>query len=72
MRSLARRDTEVPQNAGEAVCSRHAVADPAIVERLAVIDGDVNVMTPEAFDKLIKDELVRWKRLLKPSEAAKP
>ncbi len=51
---------------------RQALADPGIVERLAVIDGDVNVTTPEAFDKLIKDELVRWKRLLKPSDTAKP
>lgn len=47
------------------------LADPAIVERLAVIDGEVEVSTPDAFEKLIRDELTRWGRLLKPTDAAK-
>ncbi len=45
-----------------------SLADPEVEKRLAVIDGDVRVSTPQEFEKLIRDEVVRWKRLIKPSE----
>jgi len=49
---------------------RVSLADPEVEKRLAVIDGDVRVSSPQAFEKLIREEVVRWKRLIKPSEAA--
>lgn len=47
-----------------------SVADPEVAKRMAIIDGDVRVSTPQEFEKLIRDEVVRWKRLIKPSGVA--
>jgi tripartite-type tricarboxylate transporter receptor subunit TctC len=49
---------------------RTTLADPDVVKRLAVIDGDVSVSSPKEFDTFIRAEVSRWARLLKP--AAKP
>ena len=50
---------------------RQAVADPEVEKRLAVIDGEVKVSTPQEFETLIKEELVRWRRLLRPAEGSR-
>lgn len=47
-----------------------SLADPEVEKRMAIIDGDVRVSTPQEFEKLIRDEVVRWKRLIKPSGVA--
>ncbi len=44
-----------------------SLADPEVEKRMAIIDGEVRVSTPQEFEKLIRDEVVRWKRLIKPS-----
>jgi tripartite-type tricarboxylate transporter receptor subunit TctC len=49
---------------------RVSLADPDVEKRLAVIDGDVRVSSPQEFEKLIRDEVIRWKRLIKPSDIA--
>lgn len=43
---------------------KQSLADPEVTQRLAVIDGEVQVSTPEAFSELIKSEIVRWRGLL--------
>ncbi len=45
---------------------KQSLADPEVAKRLAVIDGEVKVSTPQAFGKLIDSEIIRWKTLLKP------
>ncbi len=45
---------------------KQSLADPEVTKRLEVIDGEVEVSSPEAFDKLIRSEIVRWRTLLKP------
>ena len=47
-----------------------SLADPEVEKRMAIIDGDVRVSTPQEFEKLIRDEVVRWQRLIKPSGVA--
>lgn len=47
-----------------------SLADPEVEKRMAIIDGEVRVSTPQEFEKLIRDEVVRWKRLIKPSGVA--
>ncbi|AFK64012.1 hypothetical protein TKWG_21655 [Advenella kashmirensis WT001] len=37
-----------------------------MAKRLAVIDGEVKVSSPEAFSELIKSEIARWRAILKP------
>ena len=46
------------------------LADPEVEKRMAIIDGEIRVSTPQEFDKLIREEVVRWKRLIKPSGEA--
>lgn len=36
-----------------------ALVDPEVEKRMAIIDGDVRVSTPQEFEKLIRDEVVR-------------
>ncbi len=49
---------------------RTSLADPEVKKRLAVIDGDVRVSSPQEFEGFIRDEVTRWKRLIKPSTMA--
>ena len=49
---------------------RTSLADPEVRKRLAVIDGDVRVSSPQEFESHIRDEVARWKRLIKPSTMA--
>lgn len=49
---------------------RISLADAEVEKRLAVIDGDIQVTSPQEFEKLIREEVTRWKRLVKPSETA--
>ena len=49
---------------------RTSLADPEVKKRLAVIDGEVRVSSPQEFESFIRDEVVRWKRLIKPSTVA--
>jgi tripartite-type tricarboxylate transporter receptor subunit TctC len=44
---------------------------PDVMKRLAVIDGEVRLSSPQAFDALLKDEIARWAKLYKPQSAAK-
>ena len=39
---------------------------PEVMKRLAVIDGEVRLSSPQAFDALLKDEIARWAKLYKP------
>ncbi len=48
---------------------KKSLADPEVSKRLAVIDGVVNVSSPEEFDSFIRSEVVRWSKLLKPKPA---
>lgn len=45
---------------------KQSLADPEVAKRLAVIDGEVKVSSPEAFSELIKSEIARWRAILKP------
>lgn len=49
---------------------RTSLADAEVRKRLAVIDGEVRVSTPQEFESFIRDEVTRWKRLIKPSTMA--
>ncbi len=49
---------------------RTSLADQEVKKRLAVIDGDVRTSSPQEFESFIRDEVVRWKRLIKPSTMA--
>lgn len=46
---------------------RLALADAEVKKSLAVIDGEVRVSSPQEFETMIREEIVRWRRLLKPS-----
>jgi hypothetical protein len=39
---------------------------PDVMKRLAVIDGEVRLSSPQAFEALLKDEIARWGKLYKP------
>jgi len=45
---------------------KQSLADPEVTRRLAVIDGEVKVSSPQAFSELIKTEIARWRAILKP------
>ncbi|WP_226817090.1 MULTISPECIES: Bug family tripartite tricarboxylate transporter substrate binding protein [unclassified Advenella] len=45
---------------------KKSLADPEVGRRLAVIDGEVQVSSPEAFRDLINSEIARWRAILKP------
>ena len=40
---------------------------PDVTTRLAVIDGEVRLSSPQEFDQFLRAELVRWGKLLKPA-----
>jgi tripartite-type tricarboxylate transporter receptor subunit TctC len=44
---------------------------PDVMKRLAVIDGEVRLSSPQAFETLLKEEIARWAKLYKPQRAAK-
>ncbi len=44
---------------------------PDVMKRLAVIDGEVRLSSPEAFGTLLNEEIARWAKLYKPQRAAK-
>ena len=48
-----------------------SLTHPDVIKRLAVIDGEVRLSSPEAFDTLLKEEIARWAKLYKPQRAAK-
>lgn len=50
---------------------RSSLAQPEVAKRLAVIDGVVEVSSPEDFDKFLRKEIATWNKLLKPSESNK-
>ncbi|MFA7678874.1 MAG: tripartite tricarboxylate transporter substrate binding protein [Pigmentiphaga sp.] len=50
---------------------RVSLADPEVVKRLEVIDGEVRVSSPEQFAQFIDEEIQRWGKLLKPSSASR-
>ena len=54
-------------NQALAVSLRH----PDVIKRLAVIDGEVRLSSPEAFDTLLKEEIARWAKLYHPQRPAK-
>ncbi|MDH4401951.1 MAG: tripartite tricarboxylate transporter substrate binding protein [Burkholderiaceae bacterium] len=44
---------------------------PDVMKRLAVIDGEVRLSSPQAFETLLKEEIARWEKLYKPQRATK-
>ena len=48
---------------------RTSLAHPEVAKRLEVIDGEIRVSTPQEFDTMIREEIVRWRKLLKPTVA---
>lgn len=48
-----------------------SLGHPDVLKRLAVIDGEVRLSSPAAFEKLLRDEIARWAELYKPPTAAK-
>ena len=48
---------------------RTSLAYPDVAKRLDVIDGEIRVSTPQEFDTMVRDEIVRWRKLLKPVAA---
>ena len=50
---------------------RTSLAHPDVAKRLDVIDGEIRISTPKEFDTMIREEIVRWRKLLKPA-ATKP
>jgi tripartite-type tricarboxylate transporter receptor subunit TctC len=44
---------------------------PDVMKRLAVIDGEVRLSSPQAFETLLKEEIARWAKLYKPQRATK-
>ncbi|HEY9278509.1 MAG TPA: tripartite tricarboxylate transporter substrate binding protein [Eoetvoesiella sp.] len=48
---------------------KQSLADPEVAKRLAVIDGEIKVSSPEEFDTFLRSELVRWRAMLKPETA---
>jgi tripartite-type tricarboxylate transporter receptor subunit TctC len=49
-----------------------SLGHPDVLKRLAVIDGEVRLSTPAAFEKLLNDEIMRWTKLYKPTLMVKP
>jgi tripartite-type tricarboxylate transporter receptor subunit TctC len=54
-------------NQALAISLRH----PEVLNRLSVIDGEVRLSSPEAFDKLLKEEIQRWGQVYKSQSVAK-
>jgi tripartite-type tricarboxylate transporter receptor subunit TctC len=48
-----------------------SLGHPDVLKRLAVIDGEVRLSSPAAFQKLLNEEIARWAKLYKPTVAAK-
>lgn len=46
---------------------RTSLAHPEVAKRLEVIDGEIHISTPQEFDTMIREEIVRWRKLLKPA-----
>lgn len=44
-----------------------SLAHPDVTKRLAVIDGEVRLSSPQEFDQFLKTEIKKWAKLLKPS-----
>lgn len=41
-----------------------SIASPDVVRKINSIDGEVKLSTPQEFDQFLRDEIVRWKKLL--------
>ena len=48
-----------------------SLGHPDVLKRLAVIDGEVRLSSPVAFEKLLNEEIARWAKLYKPTAATK-
>jgi tripartite-type tricarboxylate transporter receptor subunit TctC len=48
-----------------------SLGHPDAFKRLAVIDDEVRLSSPVAFEKLLNEEITRWAKLYKPTTAAK-
>jgi tripartite-type tricarboxylate transporter receptor subunit TctC len=46
-----------------------ALSRPEVAKRLQVVDGEVSPSTPQEFDHMIRQEVLRWKKLLVKSPA---
>jgi len=46
---------------------RTSLAHPDVAKRLDVIDGEIRISTPKEFETMIREEIVRWRKLLKPA-----
>jgi tripartite-type tricarboxylate transporter receptor subunit TctC len=44
-----------------------SLSHPDVTKRLAVIDGEVRLSSSKEFDLFLKDEINKWRKLLKPS-----
>lgn len=44
-----------------------SLSDPDVTKRLAVIDGEVRLSSSKEFELFLKDEINKWRKLLKPS-----
>lgn len=44
-----------------------SLSDPVVTKRLSVIDGEVRLSSPEEFDQFLKEEIIKWRKILKPS-----
>jgi tripartite-type tricarboxylate transporter receptor subunit TctC len=43
-----------------------SLAHPDVEKRLAIIDGEVRLSSPDEFDHFLRQEIIRWGTLLKP------
>jgi len=43
-----------------------SLAHPDVEKRLAIIDGEVRLSSPDEFDHFLREEIIRWGKLLKP------
>lgn len=43
-----------------------SLAHPDVAKRLAIIDGEVRLSSPQEFDQFLRAEIVKWGKLLKP------
>ena len=48
-----------------------SLAHPDVIKRLAVIDGEVKVSSPQFFEQLLNDEIRRWAKLYQPIATVK-
>jgi len=48
-----------------------SLAHPDVIKRLAVIDGEVKVSSPQFFEQLLNDEIKRWAKLYQPIATVK-